>query len=165
VVQVELELAAAIARGDPALGIVEERPGLGRRQPDEPLEADGAGVWLLHAEGGRDLGPHARELFQHLLAGRPRDATVGEVAPQVWLEKVPAPRRDHWRMECITRPGGTSARKLVACASAKPTRVSGCGTRPSTAAIAYPCLSRMAQRSRRTWASRQASKSSVGWAV
>src|SRR5205814_636455 len=46
------------------------------------------------------------EFFQHVLARRPLDAAVGEVAPEVRLEEVPAPRRDHWRAECTTRPGG-----------------------------------------------------------
>src|SRR5438067_4649517 len=50
VMQVQLELATAVARPDPPLGIVEERLRLGRRQADEPLEANGAGVRLLDTE-------------------------------------------------------------------------------------------------------------------
>src|SRR5262249_26559888 len=134
-------------------------------QPHQPFEADRARVRLLHPEGSGHVGPDACELLQHLLARGSLDAAIDEVTPEVRLDEVPAPRRDHWRAKWITRPGSTSATKLVGCASAKPARVSGRGVEPSTAAIAYPCLSSMSHSARRGSAARQLSKTSMGCAV
>src|SRR5262245_40827766 len=62
VMQVHLELAAAVAAADPARRVVQEGLHLARRQADEPLEADRPGPWLLHADRRGEVRPDAPEL-------------------------------------------------------------------------------------------------------
>src|SRR5438552_16297929 len=76
VVQVHLELAAAVPRADPAHGVGEEVLHLDGRQPHEPLEPDGALPRLLDANGGRELGPHPSELLQELSPRRSIDPAI-----------------------------------------------------------------------------------------
>src|SRR5262245_4605713 len=99
--QVHLELAAAVAAADPARRILEERVHLGRRQADQPLEADRACPGLLHADGGGELGPHARELLEDLPAAGAREAAIDQVPLEVRLDEVPAPRGNHCGAQCI----------------------------------------------------------------
>src|SRR6059036_2010728 len=101
VMEVHLELAAAIAAGDPARRIVQERVHLVRRQANEPFEADGAGPGLLHADRRGEIGPHARELLEDLPAARARDAPIDQVALEIRLDEVPAPRGNHCGAQCI----------------------------------------------------------------
>src|SRR5256886_8731462 len=60
VVEVQLELPAAVSRGDPPRRVVEERHHLGRGQTHQPLEPDRAGERLLDTNGCGDAGPDAR---------------------------------------------------------------------------------------------------------
>src|SRR4029453_3058661 len=101
VMQVHLELAAAVPAADPARGILEERLHLARRQADEPFEANRPRPRLLHADGRGEVGPDARELFEDLSAARAPDALVGEIALEVRLDEVPAPRSNHCGAQCI----------------------------------------------------------------
>src|SRR6266436_125023 len=101
VMQVHLELAAAVSAADPARGILEERLHLARGQPNEPLEADRSRPRLLNADGRGEIGPHAAELFEDLPAARALDALVGEIALEVRLDEVPAPRSNHCGAQCI----------------------------------------------------------------
>src|SRR5215813_9364294 len=107
VMQVHLELAAAVAAADPARWILEQRVHLARRQADEPLEADGAGPGLLHADGRGEVGPDARELLEDLSATRVRDAAVDQVALEIGLDEVPAPRGNHCGAQCIMASCGS----------------------------------------------------------
>src|SRR2546430_3222304 len=68
VVEVQLELPAAVSRGDPPRRVFEERCHLGRGEAHEPLEPDRAGERLLGAERRGESGPDARELLQGLSA-------------------------------------------------------------------------------------------------
>ena len=101
VMEVHLELAAAVPAADPARGIFEERLHLARRQADEPFEANRPRPRLLHADGRGEVGPDARELFEDLSAARALDALVGEIALEVRLDEVPAPRSNHCGAQCI----------------------------------------------------------------
>src|SRR5215510_3124063 len=105
VMEVHLELAAAVAAADPARRILEQRVHLARRQADEPLESDGAGPGFLHADGRGEVGPDARELFEDLSATRARDAAVDQVALEIRLDEVPAPRGNHCGAQCIMACG------------------------------------------------------------
>src|SRR5262249_33769820 len=93
--QVHLELAAAVAAADPTRRILQERVHLGQRQADQPLEADRARPGLLHANGRGELRPHARELREDLPAAWALEPAVDQVALEVWLDQVPAPRGHH----------------------------------------------------------------------
>src|SRR3989442_8165806 len=68
VVEVQLELPAAVSRADPPRRVFEERCHLGRGEAHEPLEPDRAGERLLDAERRGESGPDARELLQGLSA-------------------------------------------------------------------------------------------------
>jgi len=100
VVQVHLELAAAVARTDPPRRIVQERRHLARGQAHEPLEADRSRPWLLHADRRRELGPHADEFLQNLPAGGMGDAAIDQIALEIRLDEIPAPRRNHCDAQC-----------------------------------------------------------------
>src|SRR4029453_12011055 len=75
-----------------------------------PLEADRADPRLLDADGRGELRPHADELLEHLAAGGVRDAAVDQIALEVRLDEVPAPRRNHCEAQCITMPEAGSVR-------------------------------------------------------
>src|SRR3989449_9953384 len=66
--EVQLDLPAAVSRGDPPRRVFEERCHLGRGEAHEPLEPERAGERLLDAEGRGESGPDARELLQGLSA-------------------------------------------------------------------------------------------------
>src|SRR5689334_21583677 len=104
VVQVHLELAPAEPAADPGFRPVEELRHLRGGQAHEPLEADGAGERLLHTDGGCDGRPDAGEFLEDLIAGGPRDTAIEQVAREIRLEQVPAPRRNHDAAECTMRP-------------------------------------------------------------
>src|SRR5438309_5735938 len=103
VMQVHLELAPAVLSADPAGRVLQERVHLARREAHEPLEPDRPGPRLLHADGRRELRPHADELREDLPARRVRDAPVGEIALEVWLDEIPAPRSYHCDAKCNMR--------------------------------------------------------------
>src|SRR2546426_11748692 len=106
-VEIHLELAAAVAGADPARGVLEKRLHLPRREAYQPLEADGAGKGLLHADRRRELGPHPGELLQHLSTRGALHAPVEEIAPEIRLDQLPAPRGDHSGGEGIMGPWKT----------------------------------------------------------
>src|SRR6185436_4401916 len=104
VVEVHLELAAAVALADPSHRIVQERLHRLTGQTHQPLEADGAGEGLLHSERNRHARPHTTEFFEDLLAAGAFDAAIDEVTREVRLDQVPAPLGDHVVAECTMRP-------------------------------------------------------------
>src|SRR5437867_4040152 len=106
VMEVHLELSAAVLRADPAGRVLQERLHLARRQAHEPLEPDRPGPRLLHADRRGELWPHADELREDLSARRVRDAAVDEVTREVRLDDVPAPRGNHCGAKCIMRRCG-----------------------------------------------------------
>src|SRR2546429_588906 len=93
--EVHLELPAAIAVVEVGHGVVEERAHRVTAEPDEPLKPDRAGEGFLDAEGGRELGPHAREFLEELAARRSLDAVIHEITAEVGLEELPAPGGNH----------------------------------------------------------------------
>src|SRR5437762_1342761 len=95
VMEVHLELPAAIAVVEVGHGVVEERAHRVTAEPDEPLEPDRAGEGFLDADGGRELGPHAREFLEELAACRSLDAVIHEVTAEIGLEELPAPGGNH----------------------------------------------------------------------
>src|SRR5262245_18327313 len=105
VVQVQLELAAAVPGAKPSGGVIEQRRHLARWKPYEPLEANRAGPRLLDADGRGELRPYADELLEHLAARGMRDAPIDQIALQVGLDEIPAPRGNHCEAQCTTRRG------------------------------------------------------------
>src|SRR2546426_1981699 len=91
VMEGHLELPAAIAVVEVGHGVVEERAHRVTAEPDEPLEPDRAGEGFLDADGGRELGPHAREFLEELAPRRSLDAVIHEVTAGVGVQGPPAP--------------------------------------------------------------------------
>src|SRR6185503_14528912 len=150
---VHLELATAVAGGDPALGVIEERGHVLGGQPHEPLEADGAGKGLLHADGRRDDRPYAAELLEDLLAGRAGDGAVEQVAREIRLQKIPAPRGNHVAAECTMRPWPPTRRR-TSTSPGSSTRWPRCwrrATSPCSACAPISAGPRHWRRSVRTW--------------
>src|SRR5262245_12928828 len=95
VMEVHLELPAAIAVVEVGHGVVEKRAHRVTAEPDEPLEPDRAGEGFLDADGCRELGPHAREFLEELAARRALDAVIHEGTAEIGLEELPAPGGNH----------------------------------------------------------------------
>src|SRR5437899_12887401 len=93
--EVHLELPAAVAVVEVGHRAVEERAHRVTAEPDEPLEPDRAGEGFLDADGGRELGPHAREFLEELTPRRSLDAVTHEVTAAIRLEELPAPGGNH----------------------------------------------------------------------
>src|SRR5438067_2061825 len=72
-----------------------------RARASQPFDADRSGPRLLNPDGRGEIGPHARELFEDLPAGGTREAAIDQVALEIRLDEVPAPRGNHCGAQCI----------------------------------------------------------------
>src|SRR5262249_38112037 len=92
VVEVHLELPAAEALAEKALGIAEEGAHGVAPKAGEALEANRAHPGLLDEDRAGEVRPHSPQLGQGLLRGRLRVATPLEGPIHVILEQDPRPR-------------------------------------------------------------------------